>query len=112
MPTTAAPTTAGAPTTPLPTPAPTTASPPTTAGPSTEYLTYTFDGVAEIVIAHHDAETLEFWSVTPEAGWAFVVEKDSARKVEVKFRRVSGGEGEAKFVISIEEGEVEVKKER
>jgi hypothetical protein len=92
-------------------PAPTTA-PSTAPVPATEYLTYGFDGVAEIIVAFHDGERLEFWSAVPDDGWAYMVETNSPSKVEVEFRRVSGGEGEAKFVVKIEDGELEVKKER
>jgi hypothetical protein len=100
-PTTAAPTTA----------APTTAAPTTRAG-ATEYLAYRFDGVGEIIIADHDGRALEFWSVTPEPGWAYQVETNSADKVKIEFRRTSGGEGEAEFVVKRENGKLEVKKER
>ncbi len=110
-PATAAPATA-APTLPPSTATPTTAAPTTTAGQTTEYLFYTFDGVAEIVVAYHDGQTLEFWSATTEDGWAFMVEKDSASHIEVKFRRVSGREGEAKFELIRKDGELVVKKER
>jgi hypothetical protein len=110
-PATAPPSTAPATSTPS-TAAPTTSTaPPTTAGSTTEYLTYTFDGVAEIVVAYHDGESLEFWSATPEPGWAYMVEKDRADEVELKFRRVSGGEGEAKFKLIRENGQLEVKTE-
>ncbi len=107
---TPAPTTAA--TAPPPTTSPPATASPTTAVASTQYLSYTFDGIAEIVVAYHDGETLEFWSATTEDGWAFMVEKNSANHVEVKFRRVSGGEGEAKFELIREDGELEVKKER
>ncbi len=106
-----APTTA-VPATPPPTTSPPATASPTTVAPTTEYLSYTFDGIAEIVVAYHDGEVLEFWSATTEDGWAFMVEKNSADKIEVKFRRVSGGEGEAKFELIREDGELEVKKER
>ena len=104
--------------------APATAAPPSTTAatpstapssvpaPTTEYLAYGFDGVAEIVVAFHDGQRLEFWSATPEEGWAYMVEKNRANKIEVEFRRVSGGEGEAKFELILEDGELEVKKER
>ncbi len=75
-------------------------------------MSYSFSGVAEIVVAYHDGERLEFWSAIPADGWAYMVEKNSANKVEIKFRRVSGGEGEAKFELIREDGELEVKKER
>ena len=112
-PTTQPPTT---PTSPAPTTtsAPATAAPttPTTAGPVTEYLYYDFEGVAsEIIVAFHDDRALEFWSATPDPGWSFQVEKDSARKVEVKFRRVEGAEGEAKFELTLEDGDLRIKKE-
>ncbi len=120
-PTTPVPTVAptAAPTAPAPTLPPTTTVPPppttqpeTTVPPSvTEYLTYTFDGVADIVIAFHDGQELEFWSVSPEPGWAYQVEKNKATIVEVKFRRMSGDEGEAKFELELKEGQLEVKKE-
>lgn len=92
--------------------APSTSATPTTAGSTTEYLYYTFDGVAEIIVAYHDGQTLEFWSATTESGWAFMVEKDTADKIELKFRRVSGGEGEAKFELIRRDGQLVVKKER
>lgn len=109
--TTVPPTTAAPTTVPPTTAAPTTAAPTTMAG-TTEYLTYLFDGVGEIIIADHDHRTLEFWSVTPEPGWAYQVETNSADKVKIEFRRTSGGEGEAEFVVKRENGQLEVKKER
>jgi hypothetical protein len=110
--TTATPPTTATPATAAPTIAPTAQAPATTVGPVTEYLTYSFDGVAEIIVAYHDGRSLEFWSAVPEPGWAFMVEKDSPDKVEIKFRREAGGEGEAKFAIKREDGELEVKTER
>ena len=41
-----------------------------------------------------------------------MVEKDSPNLVELKFRRVSGREGEAKFELINDNGDLEVKKER
>ncbi len=112
-PTTAAPTTA-APTTAAPTTqttaAPTTA--PVAASVVTEYLTYSFDGVAEIVIARHDGVRLEFWSAAPQPGWTYMVEKAEGKAVEVKFRRTEGSEGEAKFELEFKDGQLAVKKER
>lgn len=88
----------------------------TTAAPAatTEYLYFDFPGVAsEIIVANHEDRGLEFWSVSPEDGWGFEVEKDTSRKVEIKFgRAVSGGEGEAKFEVSLEDGDVSVETER
>lgn len=66
------------------TPPPTLASPQATP-PSTEYLTYTFDGIAEIVIALHDGERMEFWSVVPEPGWSFNVETQTDAKIKIEF---------------------------
>ena len=107
-PSTAAPTT-----TPVVTTVPTTAAPiPTTSAVTTEFLTYQFDGVATIVIAFHDGQALEFWSATPEPGWGYMVEKSESDEVELKFRRTSGGEGEAKFELTNKNGELKVKKER
>jgi hypothetical protein len=80
--------------------------------PVTEYLSYSFDGVAGIVVAFHGGEELEFWSVSPEAGWGYVVEKNRPSVVEIKFRRTSGPEGEAKFELSLEDGKLDVNKER
>ncbi len=111
-PTTAAPATTSPPATTATTAAAPSTAPSTAPAPTTEYLTYSFDGVAQIVIAYHEGERLEFWSATPEDGWAYEVEKDRADHVEIKFRRVSGGEGEAKFELIREDGELEVKKER
>lgn len=115
-PTTQPPATVSPATQPPTTDAPTTAAPttaaPTTGAPTTEYLSFSFDGVAEIVVARHAGGDLEFWSATPATGWAYQVEKDRPNRVELKFRRVSGGEGEAKFELFYEDGELEVKKER
>jgi len=114
-PTTAAPTTApatsadSATTTAAPV---TTSQTPASSAPVTEYLTYEFEGVADLVIAYHQGQSLEFWSVTPEDGWAYQVEKNRPDHVEVKFRRVSGSEGEAKFELIQKNGELIVKKER
>jgi hypothetical protein len=116
------------PTTPAPTQSPST-SPPTTPpptepadddepvvtsvpAPATEYLSYSFDGVAGIVVAFHGGQELEFWSVSPEAGWGYAVEKNRPSVVEIKFRRTSGPEGEAKFELSLEDGKLDVNKER
>ena len=108
------PPTTSAPTTQVPTtPAPTTAAP-TTAQPesTTEYLYYSFSGVAsQIVIAYHDGNTLEFWSASTESGWVFDVERNSPSVIEVKFFNTNSGD-EAKFVIEREGGGLEVKKER
>ncbi len=106
----AAPKTTAAPATTAPT-APSTSASPTTAA-TTEYLSYTFEGVAEIVVAYHNGQALEFWSATTESGWAYMVENDTANRIELKFRRVSGGEGEAKFELIRKDGQLEVKKER
>ncbi len=111
----AAPTPTNPPTTLPPTTAPT--SPPTTtattqAGPVTEYLSYSFDGVASIVIALHDGERLEFWSVNAQSGWAYQVEKDDGHTVKIEFEKESGGEEqEAVFEVKIEDGGLRVKKE-
>ena len=87
---------------------PVTTSPPTTT--STDYLTYQFEGIAEIVVALHDGRTLEFWSVSPEPGWVFLVEDRGPREVTIKFRPAKGGE-EAEFEVSFEDGRLEVKRE-
>ncbi len=63
-------------------------------------------------MADHDGQRLEFWSATPAPGWAYLVEKDRADVVELKFRRVSGGEGEAKFELIRRNGRLDVKTER
>ncbi len=110
-PTTPAPTASPATTVPPPSTTPTTSSETTVPPTLTEYLTYTFDGVAGIVIAFHNGEELEFWSASPESGWGYQVEKNEADVVEIKFRRVVGEEGEAKFKLSLDNGELEVKKE-
>ncbi|MCP3933779.1 MAG: hypothetical protein GY708_00250 [Actinomycetia bacterium] len=100
--------------------------PPTTV--ATEYLYYSFDGVAsQIVLAVHGGTELEFWSVVPVAGWSYGVE-ESGNEVEIEFR-TSGGEdhdedddddedgeedegGEAEFKARLTDGRVVVSKER
>jgi len=92
----------------------TTASQPTTSPPttpvSTEYLTYEFDGVATVVVALHDGEGLEFWSVDVEEGWAFMVEDHGPRDVKIKFRPTGGGD-EAEFEVKLDDGRLKVKRE-
>ena len=117
VPTTAKVPTTAAPTTPAPTTAAPTTEPPTTIAPTqpspgvnTEYLTYQFSGVASIVIAVHDGETLKFWSATKEPGWVHRVDDDGPGKVKVKFLRLADEE-EAEFEVSFEDGELKVKQE-
>jgi hypothetical protein len=91
--------------------APTTAAPsaraPSTAAPtqqpsSTEFLTYELEGVATIIIALHDGDTLEFWSVARQPGWVSRVDDNKPTIVKVKFMRLSDGE-EAEFVVKFDE---------
>ena len=112
-PTTAAPRTTSAPST-TARPTTTTQAPTTTEAPAaTEYLYYEFSGVAsQIIVAQHGDGSLEFWSVTTEPGWNYMVEKNSPTEVEVKFSRAPDGEGEAKFELDFEDGHLEVNKER
>ncbi len=79
----------------------------------TEYLTYSFDGVATIVVALHDGDRLEFWSVNAENGWSYQVEKDNGRTVKIEFEKESDGEEEeAKFEVKFKDGDLRVKRER
>ena len=97
----------------------------------------TFDGVAsQIILAVHDGSQLEFWSVTPEPGWAYAVEQ-SRNEIEIEFRSTSGARydddddddddeyeehesdddhgssgGEAKFTARLIDGQVHVSRER
>ena len=109
---------------PATTAAPTTAAPATTAAPttdrpdpqpsSTEFLTYELEGVATIIIALHDGDTLEFWSVACQPGWVSRVDDNEPTKVKVKFMRLSDGE-EAEFEVKFDEenrGELKVEMER
>ena len=79
---------------------------------ATEYKYYEFPGVArEIIVARHGDGSLEFWSVTTESGWNYLVEKDSSSMVEVKFSREPTGEGEATWILQYNDGDLTVKKE-
>ncbi len=88
----------------------TTATSPSTVPVSTEYLTYEFEGVASIVVALHDGRRLEFWSVTAEDGWAFLVEDRGPTKVKIKFRPARGGD-EAEFELTFDDGRLKAKRE-
>ncbi|MCP3991097.1 MAG: hypothetical protein GY724_18630 [Actinomycetia bacterium] len=106
--TTTAPASTAAPTTPTPT-----SGAPSTQTDSTEFLTYEFEGVATIIIALHDGDTLELWTVARQPGWVSRVEKDEPDKVKVKFMRLSDG-NEAEFEVKFDkenEGELKVKME-
>lgn len=105
VPTTAAPTT---PPTDRPSTSPTTVTP--TTATVTEYLTYEFEGIASIIVALHDGERLEYWSVAPEPGWVFLVEDRGPREVKVKFRPAKGGE-EAEFEVKFDGDRLKVKRE-
>ncbi len=76
-------------------------------------MTYSFDGVATIVVALHDGARLEFWSVNAQSGWSYQVEKDDGRTVKIEFEKESGDdEEEAVFEVKIEDGDLRVKRER
>ncbi|MDH3294247.1 MAG: hypothetical protein OER95_07985 [Acidimicrobiia bacterium] len=77
---------------------------------STRYVTYEFEGVASIVVALHGEERIEFWSATPERGWAFEVDEETGSHIKIKFRPSSGGD-EAELVLWVDDGEIKVKKE-
>ncbi len=84
----------------------------TAAGSSTEYLYYDFSGVAsQIIVAQRPDGSLEFWSATTEPGWNYMVEKDTASTVELKFSRKPEGEGEAKWELTYSGGDLRVKTE-
>jgi hypothetical protein len=99
----------------------TTAAPQTTQAPATtaavvmaatEYKYYDFPGVAsQIIVARHGDGSLEFWSVTTESGWNYRVEKDTSTMVELKFSREPNGEGEAKWILQYQDGDLSVNKE-
>ena len=112
---TAAPTTAPpAPAAPAPSVSPTNSSAPATAvqpATQTEYLSYEFAGIADVVVALHDGSRLEFWSVDRAPGWVSRVDDDGPRTVKVKFMRLSDGE-EAEFVLELRgDGRIDVKME-
>lgn len=100
----------------------TTAAPQTIQGPATtaaaaavsgtEYKYYDFPGVAsQIIVARHGDGSLEFWSVTTESGWRYQVEEDTSSMVEVEFSQEPDGEGEAKWILRYEGGDLKVEKE-
>jgi hypothetical protein len=97
---------------------PPTTQPPPTQPPAnqppatqTEYLTYEFDGIADIVIARHDGDRLEFWSVARAPGWVSRVDDNGPGKVKVKFMRLADGE-EAEFEVKVgSDGDLDVKME-
>jgi hypothetical protein len=116
------------------TPPPSLASPHATP-PSTQYLTYAFDGIAEIVIALHDGERMEFWSVVPEPGWSFNVETQTDARIKIEFGfghddedrdgyeddgyeddddydEHDEDEDEAEFELKLVDGQIRVKTER
>ena len=89
---------------------PTAAAPTSTPETQTEYLTYDFTGIATIMVALHDGDRLEFWSVTTNPGWVYRVDDDGPNKVKVKFQRLSDGE-EAEFEVKLKGGDLKVKQE-
>jgi hypothetical protein len=107
------------------TPPPSAAPPPQVSRPTTEYLTYAFDGIADIVVALHEGERMEFWSVVPKPGWSFKVETQTETRIKVKFgfgheeEHDDGGdderedrEEEAEFELNLVDGRIRVKAER
>lgn len=112
------PTSPAIPTTSVPTSGAPTAVAPTTGAPipsptqpgNTSYLEYEFEELGTVIVALHDGNSLEFWSVETEPGWVYRVDDDKPSKVKVKFRRLSDGE-EAEFELKFEDGELEMKME-
>lgn len=77
----------------------------------TEYLTYEFDGIADIVVALHDGNRLHFWSAVKAPGWVSRVDDDGPDLVKLKFMRLSDGE-EAEFEVRLTgDGDLDVKME-
>jgi hypothetical protein len=99
----------------------TSAAPQTTQAPATkaavvmaatDYKYYDFPGMAsQIIVARHGDGSLEFWSATTESGWNYRVEKDTSTMVELKFSREPNGEGEAKWILQYQDGDLSVNKE-
>ena len=76
------------------------------------YRTVSYDGVGDVVVADHGDGTMEFWSCSPEPGWSYRIEEQTATTLSVKFRRTSG-EGEAKLDIRMRaDGSLSVQRER
>ncbi|MDG2114620.1 MAG: hypothetical protein P8N02_18670 [Actinomycetota bacterium] len=77
--------------------------------PATTYEYFSFPGVAPtVIIALHDGNRMEFWSVTPASGWGFFVEKETGNLIEIGFETTSGPEQEGEFVARLVSGKISV----
>ncbi len=119
---TAPPATPAESTVPRPTGAPTTA-PPTTTAPSTtlpttpstivtQRLRYTIEGIGVVVVLYHQGQALDYDSAELVPGWEVDVETDSAARIELKFKNVTGGEDEAKWTLTRRNGQLNEQLER
>lgn len=80
---------------------------------ATTYLSYEFAGVAsEIIVAQHADGSLEFWSVTPNAGWSYYVDENEPHEIEIEFEGNGRDDDEAEWKLEYEHGELRVKRER